>query len=921
MGNYRKTLNMHTTEFPMRANLSKREPAWLRSWELSEMYKQIRQASLGRKKFILHDGPPYANGKIHIGHAVNKILKDIILKSKTLSGFDAPYIPGWDCHGLPIEHQIEKTYGKKLSSSEFRKHCREFAERQIEFQRKDFIRLGVLGDWDNPYKTMDFKTEAETIRALGKIYKKEYLKQGVKPVFWCSDCGSALAEAEVEYKDKVSKAIDVAFQLNDTSQLASVLRFSKIYESVFAVIWTTTPWTLPSNRGVAVNSHLNYSLVRFSGGLFLLATDLVDSCMQQYQISEFETVGECSGKDLEGILLDHPFYDRLVPIVLGDHVTTETGTGLVHTAPAHGVEDFDVGLFYDLKVDLLIDDGGVFHENVPFFGGLHFSAADKIVVKELELRQKLIRVCDYVHSYPVCWRHKSPVIYRATPQWFISMDDGGKSSIRNQALQAIDRTNFYPDWGLARLKSMVLGRPDWCVSRQRDWGTPMPFFRHKESGELHPSTCEILEKVARKVEHKGIDAWFQASKEEFLGADAQLYEKVTSTMDVWFDSGTTHLSVLGKRRDLNKPADLYLEGSDQHRGWFQSSLLTGCAIDGRAPYKGLLTHGFVVDGKGKKMSKSIGNVISPQKIIDTLGADILRLWVGSTDYSGELTISNEILQRVVEAYRRIRNTLRFILANLEDYHPGKNHLTFSEWLEIDRYALQMLAAFQRSVLDDYEKYEFHQVVRKMQNFCSEDLGGFYLDILKDRLYTMPVNSKGRRSAQNALFHLGNSLIRLVAPIISFTAEEAWSVLQKNDQDSVFLKTWHDLSWCGSDLIQDWQLLRKVKDRTQKAIENERENGSLGSSLEAVVHIEVSESAYSALARLGKELRYVLLASEVTLRQYNGEEINISVSSSPYKKCERCWHYTEDVGYGDAASDVCQRCTQSMKQIEEKRVYA
>ncbi len=921
MGNYRKTLNMPETEFPMRANLAKREPAWVQKWIESDIYGRIRDISRGRKKFLLHDGPPYANGKIHIGHAVNKILKDIIIKSKTLAGFDAPFVPGWDCHGLPIEHQIEKKHGKKIPPSQFREFCREYANQQINFQRQDFVRLGILGDWETPYKTMNYETEAETIRALGQIQKRGYLKKGVKPVFWCSDCSSALAEAEVEYQDQASVAIDVAFEVKNVAQVAEILGFSKIYERIFALIWTTTPWTLPSNRAVAVNKELDYALVRFSGGLFLLAHDLVESCMNSYEVSDYSIVANFRGDVLEGIILEHPFYERLVPIVLAEHVTVEAGTGLVHTAPAHGLEDFEAGLKNDLEIDLLVDDHGVFRDDVPIVGGLHFSAANNIVIEELTARQKLIRANKYLHSYPVCWRHKTPVIYRATPQWFISMDVGEKNSIRNKALMAIEKTSFFPSWGRARLQGMVSDRPDWCVSRQRSWGTPMPFFVHKKSGELHPKTSHFLELVAQRVEKTGIEVWFDLSKTDLLGDEAEHYEKVMSTMDVWFDSGTTHLSVLSAREDLAKPADLYLEGSDQHRGWFQSSLLTGCAIDDGAPYKGLLTHGFVVDGQGKKMSKSVGNVISPQKIIDSLGADVLRLWVGSTDYSGELSISQEILQRVVEAYRRIRNTLRFMLANLEDFEYEKNSIPPADWLEIDQYAVQMTSQLQGDVIADYENYEFHQAVRKMQNFCSEDLGGFYLDILKDRLYTVPADSKGRRSAQTAMYHLANSLIKLIAPIISFTAEEAWQTLHKNRQDSVFFSTWHSLPEFSQNLLSSWQNLRDMRVVIQKAIEKAREDGVLGSSLEAEIEIEADPEKCKILERIGMELKYVLLTSKVELRKVDRRGLKVMVKKSQYQKCERCWHYLPDVGLNANQPDICGRCVSSLQQKEERRMYA
>ncbi len=918
MADYKNTLNLPDTPFPMRGDLARREPGWVQQWQEGKLYERIREASKGRPKFVLHDGPPYANGDIHIGHAVNKILKDIVVKSKTLSGFDSPYVPGWDCHGLPIEHQVEKKHGKNIPAAQFRKLCRDFATEQIDRQRKDFIRLGVLGDWFNPYRTMDFKTEADTIRALDSIRRRGYLYQGAKPVHWCLDCRSALAEAEVEYEDRTSPAIDVAFRVHDNAALAKLLRFTHIYEPVFAVIWTTTPWTLPANQAVSVHPEYDYVLVHFSAGFLILAKDLAAKCLESYQLKDYEIVEEFKGADIENLKLEHPFYDRIVPVVLGDHVTLESGTGLVHTAPAHGVEDFAVGLRYKLPVDNPVDDDGRFFQKTPLVGGLTVWQANDVVIQALKDHERLLKIENIRHSYPHCWRHKSPLIFRATRQWFIGMDLGGERSLRQTASAAIEATAFFPSWGQARLESMIANRPDWCVSRQRNWGTPMAYFVHKETGELHPRTDELVELVAKRVEQQGIEGWFSLEAQEMLGSDAATYRKVPDTLDVWFDSGTTHMSVLARRNELNKPADLYLEGSDQHRGWFQSSLLTGCAIDGQAPFKGLLTHGFVVDGQGRKMSKSVGNVIAPQKVMDTLGADILRLWIASTDYSGELSLSDEILKRVVESYRRIRNTLRFLLANLDDFDPKAHRLPVSEWLEIDRYALQMAERLQRQVLKDYDAFEFHYVMQKLQAFCSEDLGGFYLDILKDRLYTAARDSSARRSAQNALYHIAHSLLRLIAPVLSFTSDEAWSIFTRDEKDSVLLHTWHQFPDAGGDLCERWDQIRVVRAEVQKELEALRTAGKIGSSLQAEVEVHAEGTRLDALKVLGDDLRFVFITSQAKVVHGSAA---IAVHPSEHRKCERCWHYRADVGADPAHAEICGRCTQNLYGPGEKRVHA
>lgn len=932
---YKKTLNLPDTPFPMRGDLARCEPIMLKSWQEKKLYQKIRIACQGRPKFILHDGPPYANGDIHIGHAVNKILKDIIIKSKTLSGFDAPYVPGWDCHGLPIEHQIEKKHGKHLPADEVRKLCRIFAQQQVDRQKNDFIRLGVLGDWEHPYLTMNYATEAGIVRALGKVYQNGHLYQGQKPVNWCIDCGSALAEAEVEYETKHSPAIDVGFEMINKEDVYHSLAAAMQIQipagvRILAVIWTTTPWTLPANQAVCVHPEFEYSLVGTEQGWLLLASELVNSCLARYQL-EGEIVASCKGLALEGLLLHHPFMDRIVKIICGKHVTLEAGTGLVHTAPAHGLDDYFIGQQYGLLNESPVKGDGKFTEQTPLVGGMFVWKANDVVIDALRTNGTLLHAETIEHSYPHCWRHKTPIIFRATPQWFIGMQQASDSSttrksLRDLALHSVELTQFYPAWGRARLEAMIKNRPDWCVSRQRNWGVPMTFFTHRETQSLHPNTQELLEKVAKLVEQQGIEAWFNLDAAELLGEEAQHYQKLSDTLDVWFDSGTTHETVLKTNPQLKYPADLYLEGSDQHRGWFQSSLLTGCAIDGRAPYAALLTHGFVVDGQGYKMSKSKGNVIAPQKVVDTLGADILRLWVASTDYSGELSISDEILKRTVETYRRVRNTLRFLLANLADFDPVVDSLPLHEWVEIDRYMLVYTEALQNELIQYYERYEFHQVVARLHHFCSEDLGGFYLDILKDRLYTSLVNGVPRRSAQSALYHVVHSLTRLFAPILSFTAEEVWQQLSESPEDSVFLQTWHifpkQQPVHAQNLLQRWQRLRELRARVLKQLEDARIRGEIGSSLAAVVEIRVTGENYALLNSLGEDLRFVLITSEVCLQHVDKlDEEAIIVTASTHQKCERCWHYQQDVGSIIDHPTLCGRCVNNLSGSGEYRHYA
>ena len=991
-------INQPETPFPMRGDLAKREPAWLKQWQDKKLYERIRKARKGAKKFILHDGPPYANGDIHIGHAVNKILKDIIIKSKTMSGFDAPYVPGWDCHGLPIELVVEKNHGKNIDPAKFRELCRAYAAEQVEKQKKDFIRLGVLGDWDNPYLTMDFKTEADIMRALGKIYEKGYLKTSFRPVHWCTECKSALAEAEVEYEDKNSPAIDVGFKVVDNAILSEAFGV-EVIGNAYAVIWTTTPWTLPSNQAVSVHPEFNYDLVQTSRGLLILVHELVESTLAKYAEQDYKVLASCKGQLLKDIQLKHPFDNRSVPIICSNHVTKDAGTGLVHTAPAHGLEDYAVLSGVEYK---LVGDDGVFYNSdvveLEAIRGLTVWDANKVVIENLVANGNLMASARLNHSYPHCWRHKTPIIFRATNQWFINMDTRpqypeSSLSLRDKANEAVTETEFFPAWGRARLEAMIKNRPDWCVSRQRNWGVPMPLFVHKESGQPHPKTSELLEAVAQKVEQEGIEAWFSLEESEKYGhktipflidqlmkikgvsesgaiSESVRYKKITDTLDVWFDSGATHIAVLrspkhptlseeaNKRVEQGKPAaDLYLEGSDQHRGWFQSSLLTGCAIDGRAPYNALLTHGFVVDGSGHKMSKSKGNVVAPQKVMDTYGADILRLWAASTDYSGELTISDEILKRVADSYRKIRNTCKFLLANIADFDASKDLLPVEQWLEIDRYALYLTHQLQEEIatkkdehgndISYYGKYEFHLAVQKLVSFCSDDLGSFYLDILKDRLYTSGENSPARRAAQSALYHITHTFMRLIAPILSFTADEIWQTLNLGEDDSVFEEIWYQLPEHGLTErdIADWAKVLEVRAHANKVIEEDRSKGLLGSALQSELDIYATDDYLNALTRFGDDLRFVMITSKAAVYPISNlikeleekakidyrhkDKLNVTklatlvIDSQPtkFKKCERCWHYRADVGSHADHPSICGRCVSNLFGVGEVRKYA
>ena len=915
-------LNLPDTEFPMRGNLAKREPEWAKEWVKKDFYNKIRIARKGKTKYILHDGPPYANGDIHIGHAVNKILKDFIIKSKTISGFDAPYVPGWDCHGLPIELVVEREHGKDIDPNKFRELCREYALTQVEKQKNDFKRLGVLGDWENPYLTINFETEANIVRALAKIYDKGLLYQGNKPVHWCTDCASALAEAEVEYEDKPSPAIDVQFDCINPKDIEKSFGVKEIGKAS-AVIWTTTPWTLPANEAISVNPKFQYGLYKCKNNFIILAEDLAETRFKVYEWSATK-VATCKGSDLEGILFLHPFLEKNIPIICGDHVTTETGTGLVHTAPAHGLDDYIVGMRYDLPVENPVDAKGKFKNDILYFSGLTVWEANPKVIDLLKSKNLLLHEEKFIHSYHHCWRHRAPIIFRATSQWFIGMEqkDSDENSLRELAKKAVTKTKFYPEWGKKRLESMINGRPDWCISRQRNWGVPIPIFIHKDTNNPHPDTSKFFEIVAQKIEKDGIDAWFNIDPQSILGDDAEDYIKINDTLDVWFDSGTTHQSVLEQRDDLTSPADLYLEGSDQHRGWFQSSLLTSCAINGNAPYKSLLTHGFVVDGQGYKMSKSKGNVIAPQKIMDQFGADILRLWVATTDYSGELNISNEIIKRVSDSYRRIRNTLRFLSANLEDFDSKKMLINPKEMLSVDRYGLYLVEELQNNVIKDYEAFDFYLAMQKFLSFCSEDMGGFYLDILKDRLYTTAENSHGRRSAQTALFHIAQSLIRLMAPVLSFTAEELWNVINKENESTIFIENWYELPSHGlsEKELLGWSHTIDIRNLANKKIEALREEGAVGSSLQAELIISAPLEIYKSLSFFDNELKYILITSNSTLKE-SKKDLEIEVSASKNDKCERCWHYVGDIGQSPEHPTICKRCISNLFEEGEERKHA
>lgn len=940
---YRATLNLPDTPFPMRGDLPKREPGWVKAWEDEGLYKRLRAARQGRQKFVLHDGPPYANGQIHMGHAVNKILKDMIVKSRQLKGLDATYIPGWDCHGLPIENAIEKKHGRNLPRDEMQARSRAYATEQIAIQMADFKRLGVLGDWEHPYRTMDLRNEADEIRAFKRVMERGFVYRGLKPVYWCFDCGSSLAEFEIEYADKKSQTLDVGFKANDPAALAAAFGLPRLDKDAFIVIWTTTAWTIPANQALNLNPEIVYALVDTPRGLLVLAEVLVEKALARYQLAG-QVLATAPGKNLGGLEFQHPLHDvdtgyrRLSPVYLADYATAEDGTGIVHSSPAYGVDDFNSCIAHGLAYDDILNPvqgNGSYAPDFPLFGGLNIWKAVPRIIDVLRDAGRLFATEGITHSYPHCWRHKTPVIYRAAAQWFIRMDEGegvftcdkAPHTLRQMALAAIEETSFYPENGQARLRDMIAGRPDWCISRQRSWGVPLPLFLHKDSGELHPRTLEILDVAAQMVEAGGIEAWSKATPEEILGkvaaaADAPNYTKSSDILEVWFDSGTTHTTVLkgshpGSGHENGPEADLYLEGHDQHRGWFHSSLLTACAMYGRAPYRGLLTHGFTVDSQGRKMSKSLGNGVDPQETSKKLGAEIIRLWVAASDYSGDIAGDDKILARVVDAYRRIRNTLRFLLANVSDFDPARDAVPRAEMLEIDRYALARAAEFQAEVLAHYEVYEFHPVVAKLQVYCSEDLGAFYLDILKDRLYTTAPKSLPRRSAQTALWQITHAMLRWMAPFLSFTAEEAWQLF--GTSESIFLEEYAELGGADGELLARWNRLRAIRDLANKEIEALREQGRVGSSLQANLVIAAPPEDLALLRSLGDDLKFVFIASAVDLQP--GDALAIEARPSADAKCERCWHWRADVGTDPAHPTLCGRCTSNLFGAGEARVHA
>ncbi|MFC6284620.1 MULTISPECIES: isoleucine--tRNA ligase [Polaromonas] len=938
---YRSTLNLPDTPFPMRGDLPKREPGWVKEWDEKGIYKKLRDVRAGASKFVLHDGPPYANGQIHMGHAVNKILKDMIVKARQLKGLDAIYVPGWDCHGLPIENQIEKTFGRNLSRDEVQAKSRAYATEQIALQKEDFKRLGVLGEWDNPYLTMNPGNEADEIRALKRIMERGFVYRGLKPVYWCFDCRSSLAEFEIEYADKKSQTIDVAFESAEPAKLAAAFGLPALDKPASIVIWTTTAWTIPANQALNLNPTLEYALVDTPRGLLVLASALVEKALARYQL-EGTVLATALGEKLAGLNFKHPFHDvadpgtgtysyrRLSPVLLADYATADDGTGIVHSSPAYGVDDFNScvanGFHHD---DILnpVQANGVYVDELPMFGGQFIWKAAPVIVDALRDADRLLATETISHSYPHCWRHKTPVIYRAAAQWFIRMDEGegvftkdkAPQTLRQLALNAIEETSFYPENGKVRLRDMIAGRPDWCISRQRNWGVPLPFFIHTATGELHPRTMELMDTAADMVAQGGIEAWSKATAESLIGADAEFYTKSNDILDVWFDSGTTHYTVLQKSHAAQStwPADLYLEGHDQHRGWFHSSLLTACAMYDHAPYKGLLTHGFTVDSQGRKMSKSQGNGVDPQKTSEKLGAEIIRLWVAASDYSGDIAGDDKILARVVDTYRRVRNTLKFLLANISDFDPATDAVPLEEMLEIDRYALSRAAQLQADILAHYEVYEFHPVVSKLQIYCSEDLGSFYLDILKDRLYTTGPKSLARRSAQTALHAITQAMLRWMAPFLSFTAEEAWKVA--GSSESIFMETYASFNPQNDALLAKWSRIREIRDAVNKDIEALRADGKVGSSLQAEVSLEVNADDHALLSSLGDDLKFVFITSAINL--VAGSATNTVARASSYTKCERCWHYREDVGIDAAHPTICGRCTSNLYGAGEDRKYA
>jgi len=938
MSDYKNTLNLPETGFPMRGYLAKREPGMLQRWYEQDLYDMIRTAKKGKKTFILHDGPPYANGSIHIGHSVNKILKDIIIKSKGLAGFDSPYVPGWDCHGLPIELKVEQLYGKpgeKLSAAEFRQKCREYAAEQVEVQKKDFIRLGVLGDWERPYLTMDFKTEANIIRALGKIISNGHLLKGAKPVHWCTDCGSSLAQAEVEYYDKTSPSIDVAFHAANAVAVAAKFGVSNFSGSISLVIWTTTPWTLPANRAISLYPDFSYQLVQVDGQCLILVAELVERVMKRAGITEWTVLGSCKGTNLALLRFQHPFMSFDVPAILGEHVMLDEGTGAVHTAGGHGPDDFVISQKHGLEIANPVGPNGCYLTGThPLLDGKFVFKANELIIELLRKKGALLHGEKMVHSYPCCWRHKTPIIFRATPQWFISMDQKG---LRQQSLEEIKCVHWITDWGQARIETMVANRPDWCISRQRTWGVPMSLWVHKDTEQLHPRSVELMEEVAKRVEQCGIQAWWDLDASDILGADAADYQKVPDTLDVWFDSGSTHASVVDVRPEFHgHSADMYLEGSDQHRGWFMSSLMISTAMKGKAPYKEVLTHGFTVDSQGRKMSKSIGNTVSPQEVMNKLGGDILRLCVASTDYTGEIAVSDEILKRAADSYRRIRNTARFLLANLNGFEPSTDCVVREEMVVLDRWAVGHALAAQQDIEQAYANYDFHEVVQRLMQFCSVEMGSFYFDIIKDRQYTAKSDSIARRSCQTALFHIAEALVRWMAPIMSFTADEIWGFLPGKRAQYVFTEEWYGGLFAlaeGENMNEAfWDELLKVRGEVNNVLEQARADKRLGSPLEAAVTLYADSELAERLNSLEDELCFVLLTSAAHVEPLVDAPVDaqatellkglkIAVSTAEGEKCPRCWHYTTDIGLVAEHIGICGRCVTNVAGDGEKRNYA
>lgn len=939
MNDYKKTLNLPRTMFSMRGDLLKKEPKILKNWYENNLYQLIRKKNKHKKIFFLHDGPPYANGNIHIGHAVNKILKDIIIKSKNMSGFDAPYIPSWDCHGLPIEQKVEETSKlsqKKVSTLDFQKKCREYAQNQVEKQKKDFIRLGVIGDWENAHLTMNFKNEANIIRTLSKIIKKKYLYRDFKPIYWCLQCTSSLSDAEIEYSKKKSDSIIVGFKSVNREIIKRLFHCQNLNtKAIYLLVWTTTPWTLPSSKAISIHPNFEYQLIETKNWNLIIAKELVQNVLNILKVKEWTEINCIQGKLLENIKFLHPFFENVnVPIILGKHVTLESGTGAVHTAPDHGIDDYIISQKYNIKTSNLVDFKGDYISDIhPKLNGLNVLKCNSIIIELLIKNNTLFHHAFLTHSYPHCWRHKSPVIYRATPQWFIKID---QKKLRYKLLKETKRVRWVPEWGESRMMEMIKKRPDWCISRQRKWGVPMSIFIHKKTGKIHPNTVFLMEQVAKKVELKGIQAWWNITLKEILGQEDESYEKILDVLDVWFDSGNTHTSIeYENKKNTKKNADMYLEGSDQHRGWFMSSLIISTLIHEKAPYSEVLTHGFVVDGNGQKMSKSIGNTISPNDIVNTLGADILRLWVASSNYSNDLSISNEILKNSSDIYRRIRNTARFMLANIYDFNPKEDIVLKDNMILLDQWAIGQTKIVQEEIIKYYNNYNFHAVVKRLMYFCSIEMGSFYLDIIKDRQYTLKFNSQERRSSQTAMYYIINSLVRWIAPILSFTADELWSYLPENNSQYVFMEEWFEKLF---DLNQDklfnhqfWDQIIQIKHEINKFLEEEIKNKTINNSLEASIVLYVSPELLGKLEILGQEIKFIFLTSHVTVKLYNNAPKNVKKSANLRhlkvfiekfngEKCPRCWHYFTPTKNHVKNSGICNRCILNTIGNGEKRIF-